>query len=644
MRALARARRLQEAGRLDDALAGYTAFLERHPTHAAVHHAVALLHAQAGRMAAAETAARRALSVSDDPAARLTLGRVLLETGRVDEALAELQGVSSALPAARYDLARALRRAGRPAAALHTLRRFTSDEPAHAGAWNELGVALMACGEPQESRACFERSLALRPRHVPTLANLGAACQALGRLGEADRALTAALARDPDAPTALARRAGLRKVQGRVDDALADAGRLVELAPDDADAQALLGSVSQAAGALPQAEAAFRAALALRADHPGARAGLAELLEWQGRYESGLEVLGDDNGEAEVALARARLLRRVGRLDEALDILRREPAAAGAAMARHWAFTLGDVLDGLGRYAEAFDAWSRGNAILPGTYDPSAHARWVGRLRDASAAVAPALPVGGRPAGSGRVFIVGMPRSGTSLVEQILAAHPSVYAAGEQAVLGRIAHELEGFPESLAALDPAAAEALGRRYLEEVPGDGAAVVTDKMPLNFLYLGLVARILPGARVIHCRRDARDAAVSCFATNFIDPALAFAGRLDWLAHWIGEYRRLMDHWSEVLPLATLRVDYESLVADLDRGARELVAFAGLPWDAACLAPESVARVVHTASHAQVREAVHTRSVGRWRLYEQPLAPLLAALDDAGPSVQPGSGAGA
>ena len=633
MRALADARRLHEAGRLDDALAGYASFLQRFPRHAAVHHAVALLHAQAGRLDDAETAVRHALSVADDPTARLTLGRILLDTGRPEDALAELRRATPALPAARFDLARAQRQAGQVTDAVGTLRRFTADEPGHPGAWNELGVALMACGEPLEARACFERSLALRPDHVPTLANLGVACQALGRLGEADRALSAALAIDGDAPSPLGHRARLRKLQGRIAEALADARRLVELSPDDADAEALLGSVAQAAGDLEAADAAYRAALARRAGHPAARAGLAELLEWQGRYEAGLEALGEDTGEPEVDLARARLLSRLGRRDEALAILQQDPSAAGAPMARQWAFTRGDVLDRLGRYDEAFDAWRRGNAILPGSYDPATHAAWVRRLREAPVATAPTGAGGDPPAGTGRVLIVGVPRSGTSLVEQILAAHPSVHAAGEQAALGRIAHGLEGFPESLGALAPAELEALGRQYLDAVPGEGATVVTDKMPLNFLYLGLAARILPGARVIHCRRDARDAAVSCFATDFSDPALAFAGRLDWLAHWIGEYRRLMEHWAGSLPLAVHHVDYESLVADLDQGARELVSFVGLPWDPACLAPQSVDRVVHTASHAQVREAVHTRSVGRWRNYREQLTPLLDALDGDG-----------
>ena len=235
------------------------------------------------------------------------------------------------------------------------------------------------------------------------------------------------------------------------------------------------------------------------------------------------------------------------------------------------------------------------------------------------------------------VFIFGLPRSGTTLVEQVLASHPRIHGAGEL----RLARQtLEAIPEALvrsgapldcvAALDADALQRLGRRHLDGLHqlDDGRADrIVDKMPDNYMYLGLLAAMFPNAVFIHCRRNLRDIAVSCWMTDF--RSIRWASRPDAIAHRFGQYRRLMDHWRAVLPATIHSVDYEETVADLEGVARRLLAACGQEWDPACLEFHRTSRPIRTASVAQVRQPVYKQSVARWKHYERELADLFASL---------------
>jgi hypothetical protein len=189
----------------------------------------------------------------------------------------------------------------------------------------------------------------------------------------------------------------------------------------------------------------------------------------------------------------------------------------------------------------------------------------------------------------------------------------------------------------VAGLDSAALDRLAERYLAGVAPTSARV-TDKMPVNFRHLGLIALMLPGARIVHCRRHALDTALSCFMHDFSGPELAFASRLDDIALYYGAYRELMDHWREALDLRMIEVDYESLVCDLEGQARRLVEFLGLDWDARCLRFDELERTVNTASQSQVRRPLYATAVERHRHYALELAPLAAALAGADRSLRP------
>lgn len=625
-------RQRHRAGDISGALDCYKRFLRRQPRNADVLLLAAMAAAQINETQQAEQFARRAARCRPDAKSFVTLGRVLIQQEAWDEAVGILQqAVADAHVGvdARFQLGQALACLGRTREAEKQFTELVGGTPGHAGAWNELGLLQMERDRPDEAAVSFSTSLRHRPTDAGTLANLGAAYLVTGRPTEAEDSVAAALSIEPDQHDALRTLGLLCKDHGRFAEARQAFGKLIKQSASDASAWSGLAAVLQAEGDMEAAEEAYERALAINPKHVAALAGRAEWLEWQGRYDDGLASLDDATSDLSgpgVAIVRARLLRRLGRADEGRTLLKSvlDDTSGNVVLRRRILFSLGDACDETGRYDEAFDYYTQGNMLSSVVYDSDAHSHMLKRQN--SLASGPGRGVSGEQ----MIFIVGMPRSGTTLVEQILSAHPDVYAAGEMSILGRLA--VSAMNEQGVLSTERAAE-IGKRYLSGLPENAcsAARTTDKMPLNFLYLGLMQAALPGARVIHCRRDPRDVALSCYFIDFIDPALGFTARLEWLGDYINRYLVQMDRWRKALTLPILEVDYEAMVDDPEYWSRRLVDFAGLNWDSACLRFHDQARVAATASHAQVRKPVYKSSVGRWRHYQSQLTPLLQALDD-------------
>ncbi len=320
-------------------------------------------------------------------------------------------------------------------------------------------------------------------------------------------------------------------------------------------------------------------------------------------------------------------------------------------------FALASLLDKQGRYDEAFETYTRANALRPSRYDADANEAWTDatiaawtpeRVR----ALARTTIADERP-----VFIVGMPRSGTSLTEQILGCHPGVHAAGELMTMPTVLRDAlgEATPRGVPLPnDPAdiTADMLTRAaegYLATLDtiAPGAERVTDKLVGNYLRIPIIHAAIPGARVIHVRRDPRDTCVSCFFQNF-STGLDFTFDLVQLGRAYRQYARLMDHWARVMheadpefEIAELR--YADLVTDQEATTRRLVDALGLPWDDACLRFHESARITFTASVDQVTKPMYASSLDRWRRYEKHLGPLVEALGDALPEGDPGPAPG-
>lgn len=298
-------------------------------------------------------------------------------------------------------------------------------------------------------------------------------------------------------------------------------------------------------------------------------------------------------------------------------------------------FKLGTLLDKAGQYPAAFAHVQRANELRDHQFDSAAFGAFVDDLiRTFSPEFVRAM-ARARHGSTRPLFIVGMPRSGTSLVEQILASHPQVQGAGELEDIRLLMAQLparvqQPFPACFAALTPTLCDELAQPYLDRLTqlSAQARYVSNKMPENFLHLGLVAMLFPQARVIHCRRDPLDTCLSCYFNDF-SGSHAYAYDLADLGRYYHHYQRLMDHWRAVLDLPILELDNEALVADQEGMTRRLLAFCELPWDAACLRFYEHDRVVNTLSYRQVRRPITDVSIGRWRHYAEYLGPLKQAL---------------
>ncbi len=473
-----------------------------------------------------------------------------------------------------------LETSGDVSGAFDAFRRSAKANPRIAAPYVGLARILTQNRQRKDAISCLERAVSCEPANASVRAILGQTLAEDGQLDAARTVFEAVLDETPFAPAALL---GLGAVYEDLGDRAAAA---------DAYRQLLLG-------------------------HPGNAEGLGGLLA----------VAEGDALYVTMREARAQL-------EKADD---QDAALIG--------YALGKALARAGDTDGAFDAWSAANDARrreTGPFDRNAFDRRLDRLCEIfSSRFIEARRRGGEQSDR-PVFVVGLPRSGTTLTEQILSAHPEVYGAGELDLLADLA---TGLPDRFGRADPpwpdAAAEmtqghvgGVGSDYLgriAQLAPETASRVIDKQPLNFWNLGLVAVALPNARIIHCRRDIRDCGLSIYSENFT-PDQRWATDLSDIAHYWRGYRRLMQHWREVSSLQILDVDYENVVADLEGQSRRLLDFAGLPWDNCVLDFHQTNRAVQTPSRWQVRQPLYQSSSGRWRSYEDRLGPLAEAAKDA------------
>ena len=405
-----------------------------------------------------------------------------------------------------------------------------------------------------------------------------------------------------------------------------------------------LALVEKALGNFDQAFSHLHHAQHLRPDYVDAIATEAALLEIVGRKQEAFDLLAKyiDRGliNTNLAVSFASAARHVGEDERAVTVLRRALDVPGLAQShqRELHFELGRRLDAMKRYDEAFAHFREGNRLKGAVYDHHRQTLVVDEMMQVFGKKG--FPGYARATNSSElpVFIVGMPRSGTSLVESILASHPAVFGAGELDFIGLfsrlIPSSLSGkrnMFEVLRDIDVASVSRIAHEYLAMLKrsgGDTVVRVTDKLPYNFYWLGLFTLLFPGARVIHCMRDPRDTCLSIYFQHFTGQH-DYAYDLRNIGLYYREYLRLMDHWRDVGTLPMLEVQYENLVESPETQLPRIVEFCGLPWDDACSRFYASNRITKTSSYDQVRRPLYSTAVGRWRNYETHLSPLTEAL---------------
>lgn len=408
--------------------------------------------------------------------------------------------------------------------------------------------------------------------------------------------------------------------------------RAVELNPASAQAWADLGHIYTLAGEYDEAHATIDRGLAARPDHPGALRAKVQLLQRGGRVDEAYSllqpVMARGASHPNIVLAFAELCRRVGKGDEGVVKLQELIARQGVHPSHKASayFQLGALLDATGDYDSAWDAYVKGNGLWQGQWDPAQLSQWVDRIiatitRERLASLPRATFHTELP-----VFIVGFPRSGTTLVEQIIAAHPQAHGAGELNLIPMMTRE-----HPIENLTKETIDRLAKDYVERIQrrsGGSASRITDKNPGNYLHLAYLTLLFPGARIIHCTRDPLDTCLSCFFQDFAHRH-PYTRDLRHCGIAYRDYQRVVAHYKSVLDHPILDVNYESLVTDQEAQTRRIIDHLGLPWDDACLRPEEARRITLTASSDQVQRKVYQSSVGRWRHYERHLAPLKEAL---------------
>jgi tetratricopeptide (TPR) repeat protein len=610
------------------------------------------------------------------------LGAALLDQDKVPESIDTLERVLTRAPDfanARVDLARAYRSAGRAAQAREEVRRVLEKYPRHQRAWLAYGDALVDLGQHEDARIAFERARLADPErarveaataalvaddrkgseqmfreilqrdasHVAALCGLAALSLAADVPHDAERLLRHALKQSAHFPLAYRGLGQALLALGRVEEAAAAARHLLKIEPENPQTWITMASVSTRLMRQEEALEAYEHAARLKPEEVQLRLSIGHVQKTLGRrreceaaYKAALAM---DPGIAAAYWSLADL-KNYSFSDDEVAAMQRLLASDKRARSNEAQlyFALGKAFEQRRRYPEAFAHYAQGNALrrLDAPFDIESFERRSARISAFfDRKFFSERNAGGDPSRA-PIFIVGLPRSGSTLVEQILASHSRVEGIMELPNIINITHQFDdmvasrdGYPETVGSAPPGLLGALGSRYLEETAPLRSVRerFTDKLPNNFSHVGLIHAILPHATIIDARRHPMDSCFSTYKQHFAE-GQTFSYDLQDLGRYYRCYLSLMDHWDAVLPGKVLRVQYEDLVREPEANIRRLLEHCGLAFEPACLSFHETRRPVRTASAEQVRQPLYTSGVGHWRHFEKELEPLRQALGDS------------
>jgi tetratricopeptide (TPR) repeat protein len=612
----------QALGRPGEAVAHFQRALELRPNFAQAHRDLAMVLRELGRHDEALEHLRRAVELAPRyPAARSGLSLVLLDRGQHEEALIHSQEAVRLQPDLaihHHNLGNALQKLDRSEEARGAYLEALRLDPDLAHSHLQIGITLRVDGQVAEAEPWFKQAIDLEPENGwfwEQLAELQAERQEHGEAISCwERAIELSAKERAGPHVALG---WSLQEQGRLDDAAGHYRTALRLQPEAVMAHINWGGIHEEKGEMAEAEAAYRSAARVQPNFglPYARLGT---------------LLRADLPDADLAALEERLA---------------DPDTNPGVRAR-LLFANGLVLDARGEYPRAALCARRANALNmelargPRGYTPDLHVQYAESIMRGFTAELFEQLAGAGSDDSRPVFVFGLPRSGTTLIEQVLASHSRIWGAGELKLTRQSFDAIPSVVDSpgpaldnIARLTPLAIGQLAEQHLHRLvalaDGHSGERIVDKMPDNYIYLGLIAAMFPRAILIHCRRDLRDVALSCWATDFRPENIPWASDPGYMGSRFQQYERLMDHWRSVLPTPIHEVNYEDTVADLEYVARRLLAVCGFEYEPTCLEFHRTARRVKTASVGQVRKPLYSRSVGRWRNYATELDDLFRAI---------------
>ncbi len=571
-----------------------------------------VLH-QKGKLSDAERAYKKAIKINQDfVEAHNNLGNVLLDRGRLKEA-SDAYGKALKLlpghPMLQNNQGNALQLQDKNEKAIGWLNKAILQDPDYADAHNNLGNALRGLGSFGEAVASYKRAIAIDSGFADTYNNLGGLLMELDDLDDAVTNFKKAIEFDPNHKDAYNGLGNALSEQGDIDKAIASYHKAIEIDPRHKDAHNGLGNALSDQGEIDKAVASYRKAIEISPEN-------AEAYRSLSKDKNFFEY--DDDIRSMESLYASKVIS-----DE---------------QKKHLAFGLGKAYEDLGEYEKSFEFIMEATRLNRASFDYSIskeqelfnNIKEIFSLEFFADRKATGYP------DQTPIFILGMPRSGTSLVEQILASHPNIFGAGELRDLFYLTRKIcttdpsREFPNCIIGLESEVFEELGKEYIAGVRNlsKSAKNITDKMPHNFLRIGFIRAILPKAKIIHLTRDPMDNCLSIFK-NYFPYYHKYSCDMAELGQYYNLYLDLMKHWRDTLPGFIYDLSYERLVAEPENLIRQLLDYCNLPWDDACLDFHKTRRIVGTASNAQVRRPIYKSSVQLWKRYEKQLKPLEAAI---------------
>ncbi len=637
-----------QSGRLQEAETIYRSILKEQPQHPEALHLLGVLALQVGKSEIAVNLIENAIKINpDEPEFYNICGEAYRALHKYDMAISRYEQALAIKPdfaGAHNNLGNAFKELGRVGEAITHYEQAIAISPDFAMSHNNLGIALKDLGRPEDAITHYKQALVIMPNYAEAHSSLGNVLQELGRTEEAITHHKQALAIRPDYAEAHSNLGNALKELGRPEDAITHYRQAIAIKPDFAMAHYNLGIALDELSRPEDAIAHYEQALAINPDYAEAHNNLGNALDELGRQEDAIAhyeqalAIKPDYAEAH------RNLTKIKPKQEQVSIIEKllNRPSLSETDAIHYHFALGNIYSDVKTFNKAFEHYDKANILKRKAiiYDSQKYTAYVDRLIEAySKGYFQKITACGSDSEL-PVFIVGMPRSGTTLVEQIISSHPQVYGAGELASFERFEEAIakqfkasDPYPECMPLCNESITLKFSKKYLEELRNysHDAKRITDKMPVNFTRIGLIKTLFPKARIIHCQRNALDTCTSNFL-NYFAVGNEYSFDLSELGQYYLDYERLMAHWGSLFPSEILGVQYEELVMNQEKISRQLIEYIRLEWDDRCLDFHKNKRAVNTFSSMQVRQPIYTHSMNRWKHYEKQLAPLIAILPRA------------